>query len=319
MVQNPTLTLEGDVAAVHLVLDQLTGPVVLVGHSYGGVIITEAGNHETVAALVYVGAFAPDTGESVNSLLAGTPPDAPVPPIVPVSDQFLALDREQFPAAFAADVSADLAAFMADSQTPWRRHPRPPLAGEITDAAWHHKPSWFLVTGDDRMIPSAAQHGMADRAGATVTETAASHSVFLSKPDDVADVIRQAIAGIAYSSAGAGTSSPAASWRRRLRMRRRSRSEQPPQTPWSMRFVRAYSRHGSWTGQSAQMRRATSTPDAVTGEEQRRWTVGAVPVRHPVGFGLVGFAHRGVPTSLSSLFYGVERGMVPESSPQIFR
>jgi pimeloyl-ACP methyl ester carboxylesterase len=193
-VQNPTQTLDGDVAAVHLVLDQLTGPVVLVGHSYGGVIITEAGNHETVAALVYVGAFAPDTGESVNSLLAGTPPDAPVPPIVPLSDQFVALDRGQFPERFAADVPADLAAFMADSQTPWGVAA---LAGEITDAAWHHKPSWFLVTGDDRMIPSAAQHGMAERAGATVTETAASHSVFLSRPGVVADVIRQAIAGIA--------------------------------------------------------------------------------------------------------------------------
>jgi pimeloyl-ACP methyl ester carboxylesterase len=193
VTQHSTQSLADDVAAVHLVLDQLDGPAVLVGHSYGGVIITEAGNHDRVAALVYVAAFAPDTGESVNSLIADPPPDAPVPPIVPLSDAYLALDREQFPAAFAADVPADQATFMADSQTPWGVAA---LGGEITDAAWHHKPAWFVVSAEDRIIPPPAQQAMAQRAGATVTEVQASHSVFLSQPAAVADVIRQAIAGV---------------------------------------------------------------------------------------------------------------------------
>jgi pimeloyl-ACP methyl ester carboxylesterase len=192
VTQHSTQSLDGDVAAVHLVLDQLDGPAILVGHSYGGVIITEAGTHEKVAGLVYVAAFAPDDGESVNSLLAGTPPDAPVPPIVPVSDTNLALDRAQFAEAFAADVDAADAAFLADSQPPWGVAA---LGGEISDAAWKQKPSWYVLATEDRMIPPAAQQGMSARAGATVTEVAASHSVFLSKPDVVADVIRQAIAG----------------------------------------------------------------------------------------------------------------------------
>jgi pimeloyl-ACP methyl ester carboxylesterase len=193
VTQHSTQSLADDVAAVHLVLDQLDGPAVLVGHSYGGVIITEAGTHDRVAGLVYVAAFAPDTGESVNSLLADTPPDAPVPPIVPWSDSNLGLDRGQFAEAFAADVPAEDAAFMADAQAPWGVAA---LGGEISDAAWQHKPSWYVVATEDRMIPPPAQQGMAARAGATVTETAASHSVFLSRPDVVADVIRLALAGV---------------------------------------------------------------------------------------------------------------------------
>jgi pimeloyl-ACP methyl ester carboxylesterase len=189
VVQHTTATLDGDVAATHQVIDGLDGPVVLVGHSYGGVVITEAGTHPNVAALVYVAAFAPDTGESVNTLLADTPPDAPVPPIVPTADGRLVLDREKFAAAFAADLPAAQAAFLADAQLPWGAEA---LGSTITDAAWHAKPSWYLVAADDHMIPPPAQRAMAQRAGATVVEVAASHSVYVSQPQTVADLITQA-------------------------------------------------------------------------------------------------------------------------------
>src|SRR5213595_1071484 len=119
VVQNPTLSLEGDVAATKLIIDAQSEPVILVGHSYGGAVITAAGNDPNVAALVYIAAFAPDEGESVNTLIADPPPDAPVPPILPPQDGFLFLDREKFHASFAADVDPGKAAFMADSQVPW--------------------------------------------------------------------------------------------------------------------------------------------------------------------------------------------------------
>jgi pimeloyl-ACP methyl ester carboxylesterase len=118
VVQNPTLSLDGDVAATHQILDGLDGPAVLVGHSYGGVVITEAGNHPNVAALAYIAAFAPGKGESVSSLIADPPPGAPVPPVLPPNNRFLFLDRDKFAASFAADVPAKLAAFMADSRQP---------------------------------------------------------------------------------------------------------------------------------------------------------------------------------------------------------
>ncbi|MDH6710870.1 pimeloyl-ACP methyl ester carboxylesterase [Kitasatospora sp. MAA19] len=192
IVQNPTLSLEGDVAATHQVLDALDGPAVLVGHSYGGVVITEAGNHEKVAALVYIAAFAPDKGESVGSLIADPPPGAPVPPILPPRDGFLFLDRSRFAASFAADVPADLAAFMADSQVPWGVEA---LNGAAFQPAWRMKPAWYLVATDDRMIPPPAQRAMAERAGATTVEVPGSHAVYVSQPAAVADLIRQAAAG----------------------------------------------------------------------------------------------------------------------------
>src|SRR5205809_3185223 len=119
VVQNPTLSLEDDVAVPRRVIDDLDGPVILVGHSYGGAVITEAGLHEKVAALVYIAAFAPDKGESVNTLIANAPPGAPVPPILPPQDGFLFLDREKFAASFAGDLPAKQAVFMADSQLLW--------------------------------------------------------------------------------------------------------------------------------------------------------------------------------------------------------
>jgi pimeloyl-ACP methyl ester carboxylesterase len=191
IVQNPTLSLQGDVAATRWVLDQIDGPVVLVGHSYGGAVVTEAGTHDKVQSIVYIAAFAPDKGESVNTLIADPPPGAPVPPILPPYEGFLLLDRAKFAHSFAADLPPGQAAFLADSQVPWGVDA---LAGSISDPAWRARPSWYLVATDDRMIPPPAQRAMAERAGSTVTEVAASHSVYVSRPDAVASVIAQAAA-----------------------------------------------------------------------------------------------------------------------------
>jgi pimeloyl-ACP methyl ester carboxylesterase len=189
VVQNPTLSLEGDVAAARRVIDAQGEPVVLVGHSYGGAVITEAGNDPNVAALVYIAAFAPDAGESVNTLIADPPPGAPVPPILPPQEGFLFLDRDKFHSSFAADIPAEQAAFMADSQVPWGVDA---LSGTISQPAWRSKPSWYLVATDDRMIPPPAQRSMAERAGATVVEVAGSHSIYLSQPAAVAALIERA-------------------------------------------------------------------------------------------------------------------------------
>jgi pimeloyl-ACP methyl ester carboxylesterase len=191
VVQNPTLSLEDDTAVTRRVIDTLDGPAVLAGHSYGGAVITEAGLHDNVAALVYIAAFAPDKGESVNTLIAGFPADGPQPPILPPADGFLFLDRDKFHASFAGDLPAGQAAFMADSQVPWGVNA---LGGTITEAAWRIKPSWYLVAADDKMIPPPAQRSMAERVGATVTETPASHSLYLSQPAAVAELIKQAAA-----------------------------------------------------------------------------------------------------------------------------
>jgi pimeloyl-ACP methyl ester carboxylesterase len=166
--------------------------VILVGHSYGGVVITETGTDPKVRALVYIAAFAPDKGESVQTLIANPAPGAPVPPILPPQNGFLFLDRAKFAASFAADVAPAEAAFMADSQVPWGAEA---LNGAVTDPAWKHKPSWYLVATDDRMIPPPAQRAMSKRAGATVKEVAGSHAVYVSNPNAVADLIRSAAKG----------------------------------------------------------------------------------------------------------------------------
>jgi pimeloyl-ACP methyl ester carboxylesterase len=197
VVQNPTLSLEGDVDATRRIIDAQREPVILVGHSYGGAVITEAGNDPNVAALVYISAFAPDAGESVNTLIADPPPDAPVPPILPPQDGFLFLDRDKFHDSFAADVPADLAAFWADSQVPWGVDA---LGGTIGEPAWRSKPSWYLVSTEDRMIPPPAQRMMAERAGSTVTEVAGSHSIFLSHAEEVTGIIEQAASGVMAAS-----------------------------------------------------------------------------------------------------------------------
>jgi pimeloyl-ACP methyl ester carboxylesterase len=189
IVQNPTLNLAGDVAATRRIIAQAKNPVVLVGHSYGGVVITEAGNDPKVSKLVYIAAFAPDKGESVASLIKDPVPGAPVPPILPPQDGFLFLDKAKFAASFAADVEPGKARFMADSQVPWGVGA---LDGAVSEPAWKEKPSWYLVATDDRMIPPAAQRFMSERAGATMTESAGSHAIYVSRPDEVAAIIRQA-------------------------------------------------------------------------------------------------------------------------------
>jgi pimeloyl-ACP methyl ester carboxylesterase len=193
IVQNPTTSLDDDVATTRRVLDDLEGPVVLVGHSYGGAVITESGTHDRVSALVYIAAFAPDKGESVNTLLADPPPGAPVPPILPPVDGFLQLDRAKFAASFAADLPPQQAAFLADSQVPWGVDA---LSGSISDPAWRSKPSWYLVSTNDHMIPPPAQRTMATRAEATVSEVSGSHAIYVSQPEATARIILQAAAAV---------------------------------------------------------------------------------------------------------------------------
>jgi pimeloyl-ACP methyl ester carboxylesterase len=193
VVQNPTLSLEGDVEVTRRDLDALEGPAVLVGHSYGGAVITEAGLHDNVAGLAYIAAFAPDKGESVGTLTSDPAPGAPVPPILPPQDGFLFLDREKFHDSFAGDLSAEEAEFMADSQVPWGLGA---AGGAITEPAWRSKPSWYLVASDDRMIPPPVQRAMAERAGATIIEVAGSHAVYVSQPEAVAYLIKQATEAI---------------------------------------------------------------------------------------------------------------------------
>ena len=198
IVQNPTLSLADDVAVTKRTLASQDGPVILVGHSYGGAVITEAGNDPKVAGLVYVTAFAPDKGESVATLIQNPPPGAPVPPILPPQDGFLFLDREKFRASFAADVDADGAAFMADSQVPWGVEA---LSGKISEPAWKSKPSWYLVATDDKMIPPDAQRLMSKRAGSTVVEAKGSHAMYVSQPEAVAALIDQAAKSVKTSAA----------------------------------------------------------------------------------------------------------------------
>jgi len=193
IVQHPTISLEDDVAATKLIISRQDGPVILVGHSYGGAVITEAGNDPKVVGLVYICAFAPDEGESVNTLIKDPAPGAPVPPILPPIDGFLFLDKTKFRASFAGDVDTGKAAFMADSQVPWGVKA---LGGIIKQAAWKSKPSWYLVTTEDKMIPPDAQRLMSKRAGAIVVETTASHSVYVSKPEVVAELIAKAMSGV---------------------------------------------------------------------------------------------------------------------------
>lgn len=192
IVQNPTTSLADDVAVTRRAIAAAEGPVVLVGHSYGGVVVSEAGTDPKVAAVVYIAAFAPDAGESVSSLIANPAPGAPVPPILPPVDGFLFLDKAKFAASFAADVAPELAAFMAHSQVPWGVAA---LDGKVTAPAWKTKPSWYLVATEDKMIPPEAQRAMSRRAGASVTEVAGSHAIYVSKPKAVAELIEKAAKG----------------------------------------------------------------------------------------------------------------------------
>jgi pimeloyl-ACP methyl ester carboxylesterase len=192
IVQNPTISLADDVAVTKRAIAAQNGPVILVGHSYGGAVITEAGNDPKVAGLVYIAAFALDKGESVSSLIKDPPPGGPVPPLLPPVDGFLLLDKAKFPASFAGDVNPEEAEFMADSQVPWGLNA---LGGTISEAAWKAKPSWYLLTTEDRMLPPDAQRLMSKRAGATVVEVKSSHAVYVSQPQAVAQLIENAATG----------------------------------------------------------------------------------------------------------------------------
>src|ERR1700686_3957318 len=192
IVQNPTISLADDVAATKRIIAPQNGPVILVGHSYGGAVITEAGNDPNVAGLVFITAFAPDKGEAGGRLIKDPPPDPPVPPILPPQDGYLSLDKTKFAASFAADVEPEKAAFMADSQVPWGAAA---LSGEISKPAWRTKPSWYMVTTEDRMIPPDAQRAMSKRTGSTVVEVKGSHAVHVSQPQAVAHLIEKAATG----------------------------------------------------------------------------------------------------------------------------
>jgi pimeloyl-ACP methyl ester carboxylesterase len=207
VVQNSTTSLAEDVATTKRAIATQDGPVILVGHSYGGAVITEAGNDQRVVGLVYIAAFAPDRGESVSSLIKNPPPGAPVPPILPPVDGYLMLDKAKFPASFAGDVSPEEAAFMADSQVPWGMNA---LGGAVTEPAWKAKPSWYLLTTEDRMIPPDAQRQMSKRAGATVVEVKGSHAVYVSQPQAVAHIIEAAAKGALVADKGKGGTSAAA-------------------------------------------------------------------------------------------------------------
>jgi pimeloyl-ACP methyl ester carboxylesterase len=202
IVQNPTISLADDVAFAKRAIDGQNGPVILVGHSYGGAVISEAGNNPKVAGLVYITAFALDKGESVGSLIKDPPPGAPAPPILPPQDGFLLLDRAKFPAAFAGDVNPETASFMADSQVPWGLDA---VSGAVTQPAWRSKPSWYMVTTEDKMIPPDAQRMMSKRAGATVVEVKGSHAIYVSQPQTVAHFIEKAATGaLAVGKSAAG-------------------------------------------------------------------------------------------------------------------
>jgi pimeloyl-ACP methyl ester carboxylesterase len=206
IVQNPTISLADDVAVTKRAIAAQNGPVILVGHSYGGAVITEAGNDPKVAGLVYIAAFALDKGESVSSLIKDPPPGAPVPPLLPPVDGFLLLDKAKFPASFAGDVSPEKAEFMADSQVPWGVDA---VGGTISEAAWKAKPTWYLLTTEDRMLPPDAQRLMSKRAGATVVEVKSSHAVYVSHPQAVARIIEEAARGALVAAKEGATNAAA--------------------------------------------------------------------------------------------------------------
>lgn len=188
-VANPLTSLADDVAATKAAIDAQDGPTVLAGHSWGGVVIGEAGNDEKVKALVYVSAFAPDKGETLNALLSGGEPSEGVKHIMPNAEGGLILDPAAFPTYFAGDIPAAEAEAMAADQLP----SNPANFDDATQvAAWHDKPNFYVVTNQDLMIPAEAQHFFAGRIGATITELEASHSGLVSKPEEVARVIEDA-------------------------------------------------------------------------------------------------------------------------------
>ena len=196
-VYDPMSSLADDVAATRRAIDAAPGPVLLVGHSYGGVVITEAGNNAKVAGLVYVAAFAPDAGESVNDLGKGHPAPAWVAKLAVDSGGYAWLPRDVVVGDFAQDLPAAQARLLAAKQGPIAARC---FDDKIKTAAWHTKPTWYVRAEQDRMIDPAAQQAMAARAGAKVTNVRTSHVAMLVKPKDVAAVILAAAAASGPSS-----------------------------------------------------------------------------------------------------------------------
>jgi len=189
VVQNPTVTLDGDVAATRQVIAKASKPVVLVGHSYGGAVITEAGADPKVKSLAYIAALAPDVGESVYELATRPVPGESGPPLLPPSDGFIIVDPAKFPSAFAADVDISITGFMAVAQVPWGLAA---VQTKLTTAAWKDKPVRWMLTREDHMVSPTTQRFMATRAKAKLTEIHSSHAVMLSHPKDVVAFIEAA-------------------------------------------------------------------------------------------------------------------------------
>jgi pimeloyl-ACP methyl ester carboxylesterase len=188
VVQNPTISLQGDVEATERAIATAKYPVVLVGHSYGGMVITQAGDNPKVQRMVYLAAYAPDAGESVASLSAQpTPPGEARAPVLPPQDGYLIVDPSKFPTSFAADVDPSITRFMAASQVPWGLQAR---QTPITRVAWKVKQTSYLVATNDRMIPPTAQRNFAKRSGAATQTIDSSHAVMLSHPHEVASFIK---------------------------------------------------------------------------------------------------------------------------------
>lgn len=191
-VQNPLSSLADDVACVQRAMEMIDGPVVLAGHSWGGTVITEAGDTDQVVALVYVAAFAPDAGQSTNDLQAGHPAPEYLPFLRPDSGGFLHFLAAEMPRFFAQDLPSELANVLAATQGPIRASA---FDAPVRRAAWRNKPSWYLVTEQDRMIAPALQREMATRIGARIRAVASSHVPFAVRPKETAAVLIEAVRG----------------------------------------------------------------------------------------------------------------------------
>lgn len=183
VVANPNTGLADDVAATERVLELQDGPTILVGHSYGGVVITEAGNNTKVVGLVYIAAFAPDQGQSCADYL----PKGPLP--IVTAGGFAFLTHAAFVGAFAPDVRSDVREFMADAQAPIAIAA---ISSPVTDPAWRTKPSWYLVSKDDKIIPPDNERKMAQQAKAVTSEISGSHVAFIAHPEVAAHLIERA-------------------------------------------------------------------------------------------------------------------------------
>ncbi|MFT3796166.1 alpha/beta fold hydrolase [Flavobacterium sp.] len=189
VVANPNTSFAEDVAAAKRTIDRLEGPVLLVGHSYGGAIITEAGNSDKVVGLVYIAAFVPDAGETMLQLVQSGPPTPNSGIEPPSADGFVWYGKAKFHSGFCADLSKEKADFMYDSQVPIAASI---FGATVTKAAWKTKPSWYIIATEDQTVPIEGARFMAKRANSKVTEIKASHAVYVSKAKEVADVIAQA-------------------------------------------------------------------------------------------------------------------------------